>query len=179
MFCSIVAGDLPSRKVHEDERVLAFMDINPISDGHLLVIPKAHARDLHDVPAEDLAACALVAQQLATRAVDRLGADGVNLLQCSGEAAFQTVFHVHLHVTRATRAIPRATGSASSGRPSTPPATRTGSPRWPPGWPEHATRPSRAQQRPTYDRSGALLACRPSGAGGPSDVGGGRLGSVR
>lgn len=110
VFCSIVAGDLPSRKVHEDERVLAFMDINPISDGHLLVIPKAHARDLHDVPAEDLAACALVAQQFATRVVDRLGADGVNLLQCSGAAAFQTVFHVHLHV------LPRYAGDPERDR---------------------------------------------------------------
>lgn len=110
VFCAIVAGALPSRRVHEDERVLAFMDINPITDGHLLVIPKAHARDLHDVPADDLTACTLVAQRLATRAVERLGADGVNLLQCSGAAAFQTVFHVHLHV------IPRYAGDPERDR---------------------------------------------------------------
>jgi histidine triad (HIT) family protein len=110
VFCGIVAGVLPSRKVHEDERVLAFMDINPISDGHLLVIPKAHARDLHDVPADDLAACAVVAQQLAGLVVERLGADGVNLLNCTGEAAFQSVFHVHLHV------IPRYADDAERDR---------------------------------------------------------------
>ncbi len=110
LFCGIVSGDVASARVDEDERTVAFMDINPISDGHLLVIPKAHARDLHDVPADDLSACALVAQQLANRAVERLGADGVNLLQCSGEAAFQTVVHVHLHV------IPRYAGDPARDR---------------------------------------------------------------
>lgn len=74
------------------------MDINPVTPGHALVIPRAHAVDLFDVEADDLAACAALAQEIAGRAVARLGADAANLLNCSGEAAWQTVFHFHLHV---------------------------------------------------------------------------------
>jgi histidine triad (HIT) family protein len=98
IFCKIVAGELPAAKVHEDERTLAFMDINPGTRGHLLVIPKAHAADLLEIDPEDLAACAQVAQRLAQRAMDRLGADGVNLVNSCRAAAWQTVFHFHLHV---------------------------------------------------------------------------------
>ena len=74
------------------------MDSNPVTPGHVLVIPRAHTTDLLDTPADDLAACIALAQEVAGRAKDRLGADGVNLLNCSGEAAWQTVFHFHLHV---------------------------------------------------------------------------------
>lgn len=98
IFCRIVAGELPSSRVHEDERTVAFMDINPAARGHLLVIPKVHARDLLDIDPEDLAACAVTAQALAARVADRLGADGVNLLNACGPAAWQTVFHFHIHV---------------------------------------------------------------------------------
>jgi histidine triad (HIT) family protein len=98
LFCRIVRGELPSTRIDEDDRTLTFMDINPASDGHALVIPKAHARDLHDVAPEDLAACTLTAQRIAGRAVRHLGADGVNLLNSAGEAAWQTVFHFHIHV---------------------------------------------------------------------------------
>jgi len=98
IFCAIVAGELPARVVDSDERTVSFMDLNPATRGHALVIPRAHARDLHDVPPEDLAACASAAQRLAARAVERLGADGVNLLNACGAAAWQTVFHFHVHV---------------------------------------------------------------------------------
>lgn len=98
IFCEIVRGDAPSTRVDEDERTLSFMDINPGTPGHLLVIPKAHARDLLDISTQDLLACAATAQRLAVRAVERLGADGVNLVNCCGVAAWQTVFHFHLHV---------------------------------------------------------------------------------
>ena len=74
------------------------MDINPVTPGHTLVAPLSHATDLFDVTAEDLVACVHLAQQIAERARDRLGADGVNLLNCSGAAAKQTVFHFHVHV---------------------------------------------------------------------------------
>ena len=74
------------------------MDINPVTPGHALVIPRAHATDLLDIGVDDLAACARLAQEVAARAKERLGADGFNLLNCSGEAAGQTVFHFHLHV---------------------------------------------------------------------------------
>ena len=104
LFCKIIAGELPSQKVAEDERTVSFMDINPATRGHALVVPRAHARDLHEIPAEDLCACATAAQRLAARAVERLGADGVNVLNAAGSAAWQTVFHFHFHV------IPRYAG---------------------------------------------------------------------
>lgn len=113
VFCKIVAGDLPCVAVHEDLTTLAFMDINPATRGHALVIPRCHARDLLDVSIEDLAACVGVARDLAARCRERLGADGVNLFVASGRAAWQTVFHFHVHV------IPRYRGDALR-RPWTP-----------------------------------------------------------
>ena len=98
LFCKIVAGDIPATRVREDDRTVAFMDINPATRGHLLVVPRAHATDLREVPPEDLAACAAAAQELAARQLERLGADGVNLLNSCGAAAWQTVFHFHVHV---------------------------------------------------------------------------------
>jgi len=103
IFCKILAGDLPATIVDEDERTIAFMDIAPATRGHALVIPRAHAADLLSVGAEDLQAVALAARRLAARAKERLGADGVNLLNSCGAAAWQTVFHFHIHV------IPRYT----------------------------------------------------------------------
>ena len=104
LFCRIVAGELPSTRVHEDERVIAIMDIFPATRGHALVIPRAHAADIRDVAADDLAAAAQAARLLAGRAVERLGADGVTVMQSNGAAAWQTVFHYHVHV------IPRYEG---------------------------------------------------------------------
>ncbi|HEX4109046.1 MAG TPA: HIT family protein [Solirubrobacteraceae bacterium] len=98
IFCKIIAGELPSRRVDEDEHTVAFMDINPATRGHALVIPRRHARDLLEIDAADLQACAVAAQRLAARAKERLGADGVNLLNACGAAAWQTVFHFHIHV---------------------------------------------------------------------------------
>ncbi|GAB2688367.1 HIT family protein [Saccharopolyspora gloriosae] len=103
MFCGIVTGDVPSVQVAEDATTFAFMDINPASDGHLLVVPKRHSKDLFEISAEDLAAVTLAAQRVAKAAVRELGADGVNLLNCCGADAWQSVFHFHLHV------IPRYT----------------------------------------------------------------------
>jgi histidine triad (HIT) family protein len=98
LFCKIVAGELPAQIVQEDERTLAFMDIAPATRGHALVIPRTHAPDLLSVSEEDLQAVSLAAQRLATRMRERLGADGVNLLNSCGSAAWQTVFHFHVHV---------------------------------------------------------------------------------
>ena len=106
LFCKIVAGEIPATKVHEDDRTVAFMDINPATRGHLLCIPKAHAADLHAVSDDDLFAVARTAKTMAGRIKDRLDADGVNVLQSSGQAAWQTVFHYHVHV------IPRYEGDA-------------------------------------------------------------------
>jgi len=98
LFCKIVAGELPSTRVDEDERTVAFMDINPATRGHVIVVPRDHSTDLHDIGAEDLAACAGMAKRVAGRVRDRLGADGVNLLNSCGRAAWQTVFHFTVHV---------------------------------------------------------------------------------
>jgi histidine triad (HIT) family protein len=98
LFCKIVAGEIPATRVREDERTVAFMDINPATRGHLLIVPREHATDLLDVGEADLAACAVAAKELAARVTDKLGADGVNLLNSCGREAWQTVFHFHVHV---------------------------------------------------------------------------------
>jgi len=104
IFCKIVAGELPARIVAEDERTVAFMDISPATRGHALVIPRVHSPDLLTVSEQDLAAVASVARTLAARMTQQLGAAGVNLLNSCGPAAWQTVFHFHVHV------IPRYEG---------------------------------------------------------------------
>jgi histidine triad (HIT) family protein len=104
LFCKIVAGDIPATVVASDEHTVSFMDVNPATRGHALVVPRNHTKDLHEIGHDDLAAVARAAQRLATRARNALGADGVNLLNSCGPAAWQTVFHFHLHV------IPRYDG---------------------------------------------------------------------
>ena len=98
LFCKIVAGELPATVVDSDDRTISFMDINPATKGHALVIPRDHARDLLALSQEDLDACMRASQRAAQRAMDRLDADGVNLLNSCGPAAWQTVFHFHVHV---------------------------------------------------------------------------------
>jgi histidine triad (HIT) family protein len=98
IFCKIVAGELPSARVDEDEHTIAFMDINPWTRGHALVIPRNHSKDLLEVGDEDLHRTATAAKRLAARMKERLDADGVNLLNACGEAAWQSVFHFHIHV---------------------------------------------------------------------------------
>jgi histidine triad (HIT) family protein len=98
LFCKIVAGEIPATIVAEDERTIAFMDINPATRGHALVVPRAHARDLHEIDTDDLKAVAASAQHVAARQLERLGAAGVNLLNSNGGCAWQTVFHFHMHV---------------------------------------------------------------------------------
>ena len=104
IFCKIVAGELPARIVTEDERTVSFMDINPATRGHALVIPRRHARDLLSIEQEDLQAVVLAAQRLARQMSERLGVAGVNLLNSCGAGAWQTVYHFHIHV------IPRYEG---------------------------------------------------------------------
>jgi histidine triad (HIT) family protein len=104
LFCGIVAGDIPSQIVDSDDRTIAFMDINPATRGHALVVPRAHSADLLEIEPMDLEACALAAQRLAKRMKEALKPAGINLLNASGTAAWQTVFHFHIHV------IPRYPG---------------------------------------------------------------------
>ena len=98
LFCRIVAGEIPATRIAEDDRTVAFMDINPATRGHVLVVPREHANDLLAIDPEDLAAVAKTAQRVAATMPDRLGADGVNLLNSCGREAWQTVFHFHMHV---------------------------------------------------------------------------------
>jgi histidine triad (HIT) family protein len=98
IFCRIVAGDLPSEMVQEDEHTVAFMDINPWTRGHALVIPRNHSPNLYEVGEDDLRHTSSAAKRLALQMRERLRCDGVNLLNASEPAAWQTVFHFHMHV---------------------------------------------------------------------------------
>ena len=98
IFCSIVAGDAPATIVDEDEHTLAFMDIHPWTRGHALVIPREHHENLYDIPDETLSQVMAAAKRLGGRVREGLNADGVNLLNSTGRAAWQTVFHFHVHV---------------------------------------------------------------------------------
>jgi histidine triad (HIT) family protein len=104
IFCQILAGEIPANIVDEDEQTVTFMDINPATRGHMLVVPRRHSRDLLEIEPDDLKAVAVAAQRAARKAHDRLGTDGVNLLNSCGRAAWQTVYHFHVHV------IPRYEG---------------------------------------------------------------------
>ncbi|MDP5034475.1 MAG: HIT domain-containing protein [Solirubrobacteraceae bacterium] len=104
LFCSIVAGEIPAEVIDEDERTITFMDISPATRGHALVIPRQHSSDLYEISTLDLEACVAASQRAALLARDRLGADGVNLLNSCQPHAWQTVFHFHIHV------IPRYKG---------------------------------------------------------------------
>src|SRR4051812_31074206 len=98
IFCAIVAGELPSQILDEDEHTVAFLDINPWTRGHSLVIPRNHSTDLLEIDPADLSRTIVAAQRLARTLKDRLGADGINLLNSCGQVAWQSVFHFHIHV---------------------------------------------------------------------------------
>lgn len=104
IFCKVIAHEIPAEILWEEDDTVAFMDINPWTRGHALVIPRNHSTDLLEISSDDLAATALAAKRLARMQKERLGADGVNLLNSCGAAAWQTVFHFHIH------AIPRYEG---------------------------------------------------------------------
>ena len=104
VFCRIRDGQIPSTRVYEDDRTIAFMDINPLNDGHTLVIPRAHAATLFEADEADLRAAIATAKRVAGAIRAALHPDGLNLLQANGAAAFQSVPHVHFHL------VPRFTG---------------------------------------------------------------------
>jgi histidine triad (HIT) family protein len=106
IFAKILRGEIPCHKVYEDEKSLAFLDIMPRAPGHVLVIPKAPARNILDIAPDDLAHVMKIAQRIAKVSVDVFGADGVTLQQFSESAGGQVVFHLHVHV------IPRKEGIA-------------------------------------------------------------------
>jgi histidine triad (HIT) family protein len=98
LFCGIVAGDVPAQIVDSDEHTVAFMDINPATRGHALVVPRTHSKDLMDVPDEDLERTMAAARRLARRMEETLEPAGYNILNACRQAAWQTIFHYHLHV---------------------------------------------------------------------------------
>jgi len=98
IFCAIVAEEAPSLTVHRDETTVAFLDIHPATEGHLLVVPRRHSTDLMEISESDLADVVLTARRLARAVTGVVGAQGVNLLNCCGAEAWQTVFHFHMHV---------------------------------------------------------------------------------
>ena len=106
IFAKILRGEIPCHKVYEDDKSLAFLDIMPRAPGHVLVIPKAPARNILDIAPDDLAHVMKIAQRIAKVSVDVFGADGVTLQQFSESAGGQVVFHLHVHV------IPRKEGIA-------------------------------------------------------------------
>lgn len=107
IFCRIIRGEIPCFKVYEDDRVLAFEDINPISEGHTLIIPKRHAVNLWDITAEDLTAIHLSAKKIINAIKEALKPTGVAVLQLNGKGVNQVVMHYHLHL------IPRISGTPS------------------------------------------------------------------
>ena len=98
LFCAIVAGDAPAQIVDADEHTVAFMDINPATRGHALVVPRAHSEDLMAISDQDLERTMLAARRLARTMERTLDPAGFNVLNCCGAAAWQSVFHFHLHV---------------------------------------------------------------------------------
>ena len=106
MFCQIVQGRAPCHQVYEDDEVLAFLDIFPVSPGHVLVIPKEHAVDIFDLEEASALAVARVARKVAYAVEETLRPDGLMVSQLNREAAGQTVFHYHMHL------IPRAAGDS-------------------------------------------------------------------
>lgn len=98
IFCKIAAGEIPCFKLLEDEETIAFMDINPVNPGHALIIHKAHYQDLFSIPSDNIAAVVQTAQEIGRAVQATLEPAGLNLLQCNGPAAKQSVMHFHMHV---------------------------------------------------------------------------------
>ncbi len=98
IFCKVVKGELPSNKVYEDEKVIAFLDIGPVNKGHTLVIPKTHCEDIFDISEEDLKQVAAVSKKVAKALMKAVKADGISIGQSNKEDAGQAVFHYHMHI---------------------------------------------------------------------------------
>ncbi len=98
LFCKIVSGELPAQIIDSDEHTVAFMDINPATRGHALVVPRTHVADLIEISDQDLERTTLAARRLVLRMEETLAPDGFNLINACRPAAWQTVFHFHIHV---------------------------------------------------------------------------------
>jgi histidine triad (HIT) family protein len=98
IFCKIIEGDIPSTTLYEDEEFKVIFDISPASKGHVIILPRYHAANIFELPEEITAKAFVLAKKIATVLKKVLGCDGINILQNNGEAAGQTVFHLHIHV---------------------------------------------------------------------------------
>lgn len=98
VFCKIVAGEIPSKTIYEDEEFKVILDLGPATKGHALILPKSHAANLFELPEETASKVMVLAKKLGAQMKENLKADGLNLLQNNGEAAGQTVGHFHLHL---------------------------------------------------------------------------------
>ena len=98
IFCKIAAGEIPSQTIYEDDDFRAILDLGPATDGHTLILPKDHAANLFELPEDIAAKLTPLAAKLGKQLVDKLGADGLNVIQNNGEVAGQTVMHYHLHL---------------------------------------------------------------------------------
>lgn len=108
IFCKIIAGEIPSYCVYEDEDFKAILDVNPSARGHVIILPKEHAANIFELPDEYAAKVMVVAKKIAKAVKETYHCDGINILQNNGEAAGQTVFHLHVHV------IPRFDGDTDT-----------------------------------------------------------------
>ncbi len=98
IFCKIVNKEIPSKKIYEDKKVIAFLDINPISKGHTLIIPKKHSENIFDIGESELKGIISTSKKISILLKNKLNADGVNILHASGKEAQQSVFHFHIHI---------------------------------------------------------------------------------
>lgn len=98
IFCKIANGEIPSRTLYEDERYRVILDMGPATRGHALVLPKEHFENLYEIPDEWAAGALAAAKKVAGLMKDKLGTDGLNLVQNNGAAAGQTVMHFHMHI---------------------------------------------------------------------------------
>ncbi len=98
IFCKIIKGEIPSAKVYEDDKVLAFLDITPVNEGHTLVVPKKHSKNILEDDIEDLKACMNAIQEVSKAVIEAVDADGFNLIVNTNKAAGQMIFHTHFHV---------------------------------------------------------------------------------
>ena len=119
IFAKILRGELPCYKVYEDDKALAFLDIMPRAAGHTLVLPKAPARNLLDVAADDLAHVAKVAQKIAKAQMAAFGSDGITIQQFNESAGGQVVFHLHVHVIPRKAGVPMKPPAAEKEKPDT------------------------------------------------------------
>lgn len=110
IFCKIIAGEIPSRTIYEDDLFKVIMDVDPATKGHCLILPKNHYATLFELEEEETKALLPVAKKVALKLKNELGCEGLNLVQNNGEIANQTVPHFHLHL------IPRYTGDGNEGK---------------------------------------------------------------